>query len=165
MSDNSFTTTFLVDQTPAAAFAAINDVRGWWSEHIDGPTDELGAEFRYRSEVQLDGETIVHRCTMRVEEFVPDQLVVWHCLENYFSFTADTTEWTGTRIVFEISTEGDRTRVRFTHRGLVSGYECFDVCTDAWSGYVAGSLKTLIVTGKGNRDNDARNAQAIAQRA
>jgi uncharacterized protein YndB with AHSA1/START domain len=163
--NQSFTTTFVVDQPAADVFAAINDVRGWWSEDIDGPTDELGAEFRYRSEVKLDGETVIHRCTMKIEEFVPNEKVVWHCLENYFSFTRDTSEWTGTRIVFEISAEGDRTRVRFTHLGLVAEYECFDVCSNAWSGYVNGSLKSLIVTGAGDRNNAVRNAEAIAQRA
>ena len=83
MSDQSYTTTFLVDQTPAEAFAAINNVRGWWSEDIEGPTDEPGGEFTYQYRD-------IHRCTMRVVEFVPDEKVVWHCLENYFGFTEDT---------------------------------------------------------------------------
>ena len=34
MTDNNFTTTITVDQTPEAAFAAINNVRGWWSQEI-----------------------------------------------------------------------------------------------------------------------------------
>ncbi len=29
MSDQNYTAAFLVDQTPEAAFAAINNVRGW----------------------------------------------------------------------------------------------------------------------------------------
>ena len=33
----SFTTTFTVDQTPAA----ITDPRGWWSEEIEGGTREV----------------------------------------------------------------------------------------------------------------------------
>jgi hypothetical protein len=48
MKKRSFTTTISVDQTPNEAFAAINNVRGWWSGEIEGATDKLGAEFTYR---------------------------------------------------------------------------------------------------------------------
>lgn len=157
MSDQSYTTTILVDQTPGEAFAAINDVRGWWSEEIEGPTDEPGGEFTYHFED-------IHRCRMQIVEFVPDEKVVWLCLENYFDFTEDKAEWTGTEIRFEISKEGDKTQVRFTHMGLVPEYECFNVCSNAWGGYITGSLKSLITTGRGNRNNAVRNAEALNQR-
>jgi len=156
MTDPSYTTTFLVDQTPAEAFAAINNVREWWSADVDGPTDQLGAVFTYRYKD-------IHRCTMKIVEFVPGEKVVWHCLENYFNFTEDRTEWTDTKVNFEITREGEQTRVRFTHEGLVPDYECFDVCSNAWGGYVSGSLKTLIATGTGDRDNEVRNARAQAR--
>jgi uncharacterized protein YndB with AHSA1/START domain len=155
MTDQSFTATFVVDQPPSAAFAAITDPRAWWSAEIEGVTDALGAEFTYRYRD-------VHRATMKITELVPDERVVWLCLDNYFSFIDDKTEWIGTEIVFEIGEQGDRTRVSFTHVGLVPDYECFDACTTAWGGYVTDSLKTLITTGVGNPNNDVRNAEAAA---
>jgi hypothetical protein len=42
MNDQNLTAAILVDQTPDEAFAAINDVRGWWSGEIEGSTEKLG---------------------------------------------------------------------------------------------------------------------------
>jgi hypothetical protein len=48
MTDESLTISLTTGRTPDEAFAAVNDVRGWWTGEIDGPTDEPGAEFTYR---------------------------------------------------------------------------------------------------------------------
>lgn len=140
--EKSFTTSFNVDQTPQQVFSAINNVRGWWSEEIEGSTYKLGEEFKYHFQD-------VHRCTMKITELVPDKRIVWHVLDNYFSFTHDKSEWKGTQIVFEIAKSGDKTEVRFTHLGLVTEYECYNACSEGWSSYINGSLKDLITTGKG----------------
>jgi uncharacterized protein YndB with AHSA1/START domain len=151
MKDQNYTTAFTVDNTPEEAFAAVTNVRGWWSEEIEGNTDRLGEEFKYHFQD-------VHRATMKITEFVPNERVAWHVIENYFSFTKDKTEWTGTDIVFEISPKGDKTEVRFMHKGLVPEYECFDICSNAWGTYINGSLQNLITTGKG-QPNSAQVAR------
>ncbi len=138
----NFTIHFSVDQSPEEVFAAINNVRGWWSQAIDGSTDQPGAVFKYHYKD-------VHRSTFKITEFVPGKKVVWHVLDNYFNFVKDKKEWTGTDVVFEISRKGDKTEVRFTHVGLVPAYECYDVCSNAWGSYITGSLRNLIATGKG----------------
>ena len=142
MNDQNYTTTFTVDQSPAEVFAAINNVRGWWSELIEGNADKLGAVVYYHHKD-------LHRCTFQITEFVPSKKVVWHVLQNYFPFVQDKTEWTGTEIVFEIAKKGDKTELHFTHVGLVPSYECFNVCSDGWGTYIKGSLRNLIATGKG----------------
>lgn len=142
MSNPNYTTTFTVDQTPEVAFAAINNPRAWWSENIDGSTDHLGAEFKYHHQD-------VHRAEFKITEFVPNQKVVWHVVDNYFNFIKDKTEWKDTDIVFEIAPQGNKTEVRFTHIGLVPDYECYDVCSNAWGTYITGSLRNLISTGVG----------------
>jgi hypothetical protein len=142
MNDHNFTIAFTISQTPEAAFAAITNVRGWWSEEIEGRTDKLGAEFNYHFRD-------IHRCKLKITELIPGKKVVWRVLDNYFNFTNDETEWTGTDIIFDISKKGDKTEVRFTHQGLVPEYECYDACSDGWSTYINGSLRDLIAKGKG----------------
>jgi hypothetical protein len=137
-----YTTTFTVNQSPEEVFDAINNVRGWWSQAIEGDTDKLGAVFFYHAQD-------IHRCTFKITAFVPGKKVVWHVLSNYFNFVQDKTEWTGTDVVFEIGKKDDKTELRFTHVGLVPAYECYDVCSDAWGRYITGSLRDLITTGKG----------------
>jgi NAD(P)-dependent dehydrogenase (short-subunit alcohol dehydrogenase family) len=137
----SFTTTFTVDQSPQEVFDAINNVRDWWTGDVEGDTNELGDEFTYRYED-------IHRSTQKITESVPYERVVWHVEDAYLSFADDKTEWIGTDIIFEIAPLGDRTEVRFTHVGLVPQFECFDNCSNAWSFYINGSLRSLITTGR-----------------
>jgi len=143
MQKQDYTTTFVVDQSPEQVFKAITNVRGWWSEQIDGPTDKLNAEFNYHYKD-------VHRCKMKIIEFVPAKKITWLVLENRFDFTKDKTEWTGTRISFDIVEKNGKTWLSFTHIGLVPAYECYKICSDAWGNYINVSLKSLIETGKGN---------------
>lgn len=159
MHDQSFTTSFTVDQTPEQAFAAINNVRGWWSEDIKGGTEKIGDIFNYRFRD-------VHRCTVKIKASVPGERVVWHILNNFFNFTADKTEWKGTDVIFEIARKGGKTEVRVTHDGLVPEYECYDVCSAGWTTYINGSLRSLIATGKGEPNlgepmNESERALAV----
>jgi hypothetical protein len=137
-----FTTTLVVNQTSAEVFNAINNVRRWWSEEIEGSTDKLNDEFTYHYED-------IHRCTMKLIEVVPGRKVVWLVLENYFKFTADKSEWLGNKIVFDITEKDNKTQLQFSQLGLTPGYECYDVCSSAWNNYINNSLKSLIITGKG----------------
>jgi len=142
MATSDFTTTLLVDQSPKETFNAINNVRGWWSENIEGSTDKLHDEFTYSF-----GD--VHYSKMKLIEVIPDKKVVWLVLDNFFNFTNDKREWIGTKIIFDISQKDHKTQIQFTHQGLIPEYECYNVCRDAWSNYIKTSLRNLIATGKG----------------
>src|ERR1700677_3439244 len=118
MKNSSFTLSIQVDATPQRVFDAVNDVRGWWSEEIDGDTDRPGAEFKFQYKD-------VHRTTHRITEFVHGKKAVWHTVESYIGFVADKREWDGTDVVFEIVKKGDETELRFTHVGLAPQVECY----------------------------------------
>lgn len=155
LDNQSYATSIVVDRTSDEVFKAVNNVRGWWSEEIEGGTEKLNDVFEYHYKD-------VHYCKMKLEEVVPNKKVVWHVLDNYFNFTRDKTEWKGTRVIFDISEQGDQTELRFTHAGLVPEYECYQICFEAWSNYITHSLRDLIVTGKGEpnpKEGDGFNSQ------
>ena len=142
MKSQNFSTAFTVDQTPEEAFAAINNVRGWWAGKpgIEGSTDKLGDEFTYRY-------TPHHYSKQKITEFIPGKKVVWLVLDSALNFVEDKTEWKGTKITFEIARKDGKTEVRFTHVGLVPDNECYGACSNAWGSLINGSLRSLIATG------------------
>src|SRR6476661_7423072 len=117
MGNQSFTTTISVDATPRQVFDAITNPRGWWSEEIEGDTEKLNDEFTHHYKD-------VHISKMKLIEVIPNKKVVWLVMDNYFQFTKDKSEWTGNKIIFEITEKGNKTQLRFTQLGLVPEYEC-----------------------------------------
>jgi|SRR5882724_7477291 len=145
MNKQNFTITISVEETPEEAFAAINNVRGWWSGEIKGNTDKPGAQFTYRYKD-------MHSSKQTLTEFVPGKKVVWHVSDSRLDFVKDTREWDGTDIVFDISQKEGRTEIRFTHVGLVPQDECYGACSDAWSTLINDNLRKLITTHKSQPD-------------
>ena len=142
MKTSDFTTTISVDQTPQEAFEAINNVRDWWPGEIEGNTTKLNDEFSYRYKK-------MHYSNQKLVEVIPGKKVVWLVTESSLNFVENKSEWTGTKIIFEISEKGNKTQVRFTHQGLVPQFECFDACSNAWTDIIRDGLRALITTGKG----------------
>ncbi len=153
MKDQDLTFSLTVDQSPEEVFAAINDVRGWWSGKITGVTDQLGGEFTYQYKD-------IHRTTQKIIEWVPGRRVVWHVTESHLSFVKHKEEWTGTDVVFEISRKGDKTQLTFTHVGLTQEVECYGGCSEGWGYYINKSLLPLIAEGKGLPDRRDREQAA-----
>lgn len=142
MTSSNFTTTISVDSSAEVVFNAIKNVRGWWSEEIEGSTDKLNDEWSYHYQD-------VHMSKMKIIELIPNQKVVWQVMDNYFSFTKNKEEWKGNKIIFDITEKANKTQMKFTQVGLVPEYECYDICENAWTTYIQKSLYSLITTGKG----------------
>lgn len=156
MNTQDFTTTILVNASASETFHAITNFRAWWSEEIEGATDKPGETFFYHYKD-------VHLSRIKLVEMVPGKKLVYEVIENRFNFVKDPTEWVGTKLLFELTPEGGKTKVRFTHQGLVPEYECYEVCHDAWTSYIKGSLKDYIETGVGrpNAKEGGLNAELV----
>jgi len=141
MSNGDFSLQFRVNEAPEQVFAAINDVRSWWSGEIEGEPGALGAEFSYRV-------ANVHFSRQKVTENVPNEKIVWHVTEARLEFVEHKEEWKGSDLLFELARKGDQTEVTFTHRGLARAFECFKDCSNAWGLLINGNLRRRIITGE-----------------
>ena|SRR5688572_3470332 len=143
MKTSDFSTSFSVDRTPKEVFDAINNVHEWWTGEpgVEGSTDKLGDEFTYRYKD-------LHYSKQKVTELIPGKKVVWVVTYSKLNFIKNKSEWTGTKISFEIARKGDKTEIRFTHFGLVPDIECYSDCSNAWSSYINNSLRNFITKDK-----------------
>ena len=130
------------DMPPHEVFKCINSVSKWWTEDLKGSSQKLNDEFTVRFED-------IHVSTQKLVEVVPDKKVVWLVTKSKLNFVKDQNEWTNTKIIFEISTQDNKTKIHFTHSGLVPKIECYDRCEKGWDYFIKGSLFKLLTEGKG----------------
>lgn len=144
MAATNFTTTIVLDNSASEAFNAINNVRAWWQGEIEGNTNQLNDEFTYRMDE-------IHYSKQKIVELIPNKKVTWLITDSKLnpSKFKDESEWTGTKIIFEITEINNQTQVHFTHVGLVPTFECYGDCSWAWGALIQESLFSLITTGKG----------------
>jgi hypothetical protein len=156
MKNQNLTITLSVGQSPEEVFDAINNVRGWWSEEIEVPTDLVPSSSSITRTVTA--------ATQKITEFVPGKKVRWHVVDSHINFVKDKTEWNGTNIVFDIAKRDDKTELRFTHVGLAPGIQCYGDCSGAWGFYINESLRGLITTGKGQPAQKEKGAGSAVSR-
>ena len=142
MKNKDFSTTIVVDQTPEEVFNAIINVPAWWHGEIKGSAKKLNDEFEYRYQE-------FHYSKQKVVELVPNKKVVWLVTDSQLNFIEDKTEWTGTKIVFDITAINGKTQLCFTHEGLTPSVECYKDCSNGWSMLIQKSLFSLLTKGKG----------------
>lgn len=106
----SYSTSIEVPFSPAVVFKHLNNVTKWWPEEFDGESTQLGDEF-----VLKTGD--VHYSKQKIVEFVPDKKVVWLTTESLRK--TDNYEWTGAKMIFELTPHGDKTKFDYTYDGPV----------------------------------------------
>jgi hypothetical protein len=134
-----YSTTIEVPLSPKDVFShLIHDVRKWWPEDVEGETAKLGDEFIFRS-----GDS--HFSRNKVIELVADQRVVWLVTESIRK--TDNFEWTGTKMIYEITPSGDNSLIQYTYDGPVREDE-YDRLVQICDLVIKEMLYDFIVKGK-----------------
>lgn len=145
MQQENYSTVMETTKTANEVYTAIDNVQQWWTENFEGSSKKVNDEFTVTF-----GETFIK---LKVVELMHNYKVVWVVTDCYKHFLENKREWVDTKICFDIMNEGnEKTNLVFTHFGLTNPLECYEICCDAWNGYLQGSLKRLINTGKGTPD-------------
>jgi hypothetical protein len=142
MNNQSHTVTVEVASSPQDVFNCINDVSKWWSKDFEGSSTKLNDEFV----ICHPGR---HYSKQRLIEVVPAKKITWLVTESKLEWIEnDKTEWTGTKMIFELTLKGDKTEIRFTHEGLVPEQECYSTCAQSWNMVIKDWLFNFITVGK-----------------
>jgi hypothetical protein len=145
MQQENYSSVIETSKTSNEVYSAINNVQQWWTENFEGNSKKLNDEFTVTF-----GETFIK---LKVVELVNNYKVVWQVTDCYKHFLKNKKEWVDTKISFDIVNEdNENTKLTFTHFGLTNPLECYEICCDAWNGYLHGSLKNLINIGNATPD-------------
>jgi len=105
---------FEVARPASDVFKHVLDLSKWWPEEFVGEGFQPGSEFVFRI-----GDS--HYSKNKVTEFIPNKKVAWITTESRRS--SDDFDWTGTRMVFELTPKGGNTVVEYTYDGVVPEHE------------------------------------------
>lgn len=88
----------------------IHDIPKYWPEEMQGKSTELYDEFIFKT-----GDS--HYSKNKVIEFIPGKKLVWLVTESIRK--TDGFDWTGSKMIFELTPKGDSTLLKFTYDGVI----------------------------------------------
>src|SRR5215813_5865587 len=142
MKSKSCTVEIEVPNSPQDVFKHIMEVAKWWGKDYEGNSARLNDEFV----IHHPGR---HYSKQKLIEVVPNKKIVWLVTESKLDWLEkDKNEWTNTKMIFLIMSEGDKTVVHFTHEGLVPEKECYAMCEQGWNMVIKERLFNFITAGK-----------------
>ena len=142
MKNEGYTVTIAISNTPAEVFNCIGNVSKWWSKDFEGSSAKLNDEF-------VIFHPGAHYSKQKLVEVIPNNRVVWLVTGSKLDWLEkNKSEWTNTKMVFKITTEGDKTVLHFTHEGLVPELECYYRCGQGWNMVIKQRLFNFITMGK-----------------
>jgi Activator of Hsp90 ATPase homolog 1-like protein len=134
MANQPFQYSFSSSKNSNEVFTHLINPKNWWvglfGESIEGKSKDINDEFSFRAG---DG---LHYSNQKLIELVTNTKIVWQVTESNLSFLKKTNEWAGTKICFDIDQMAGKTKITFTHEGLIPHFECYNECSSAWTKYL-----------------------------
>jgi hypothetical protein len=121
----SYKTTIKVAKSSQDVFHAITtDVVKWWGgKDLEGKSIQLNDEFT----VHHPG---AHYSKQKLVEVIPGKKIVWLVTKStLYWLKKDKHEWENTKMIFEVSTQGNETMLNFMHEGLIPEKESYPMCS------------------------------------
>jgi hypothetical protein len=138
----NYTVAIEVLKSPNEVFNCIKAVSKWWNKECEGSSAKLNDEFIIRH-----GD--IHYSKQKLVEIIPYKKVVWLVTDSKLNWLEkNKTEWTNTKMVFEITPNVDKAVVHFTHEGLTPEKECYARVEQSWNMVIKDWLFNFITTGK-----------------
>ena len=140
---NDYQKSFTVTKPANRVYTAITeDISKWWSNDLTGAAMRVGDQFK----IAFGGT----RKTFEIEKATTNEQVIWKCVKAYIDMPLlkNKAEWLGTRLIWTLNADGEKTTLTFLHEGLNTSFECYAVCEAGWDQFLA-SLEAYLNTGKG----------------
>lgn len=145
----SYSTSIEVTASPEDVFNHINDVSKWWVREVVGTTTEFEGKSSSLDDEFILRHTDAHYSKHKLIELIPNKKIVWLVTDSKLNWIKENKqEWTGTKMIFEIVPEGEKTRLMFTQEGLVPQLECYEHCVHFWERVIKEWLFNFIIDGK-----------------
>ena len=141
METNSYTADIEVAKSPEEVFHCLGEVSKWWSKDFEGSSKKLNDEF-------IINHPGLHYSKQKLIELIPGKKVVWLVTESKLNWLEKDNEWTNTKMLFDLTTKGDKTQLHFTHEGLVPEKQCYEQCEQGWNMVIKDWLFNYITNGK-----------------
>lgn len=139
----SHSLTIQLKGSPLEVFDKIREIPKWWTRDFAGSTKNLRDEFI----IHHPGS---HYSCQKLVESLPGQRLVWVVTSSELNWlTIDKEEWTGTKMIFDLSPDGDNTILHFTHEGLTPDKECYARCRQGWDLVIKERLFNYTAGGNG----------------
>jgi hypothetical protein len=100
-----------VSKSPDEVFQQLTgDVSKFWPEEIIGECAKLNDEFIFHTDDS-------HFSRNKVVEIIPEKKIVWLVIES--NRKSDSYDWSGTKMIFELTPNSNGTSIKFTYDGVV----------------------------------------------